>query len=269
MPKAQINGIAINYFLEGEGDQTLVILNGIMMSASSWNDFVPLYTKRGYRLLRVDFRDQGLSDKSPRDYDINQHVEDLKELFDYLKIDTVNMLGISYGGQVAMLFALKYPSRLTSLILANTTTKINNYLKAIGTSWDEAAKLYDGEKFFKIAMPLIYSDEFYKQNYQWLEQRQVFFGKVLTKEWFEGYLRLSSSHGNYNIEDKIDVIKVPTLVIASDRDMVTPVSDLLEIHKSIKDSRLVIIPNCGHASCYEKFDEFNIQILGFLALYTN
>jgi len=267
MPKVDINGVGINYLLEGQGEKVLVILNGIMMSVSSWHGIAPVYINQGYRVLRVDFRDQGQSDKSPQAYSINQHVEDLKDLLDYLSIKNINLFGISYGGQVAMLFALKYQEMLNSLMLANTTTKINSYLRGIGNSWDEAARLYDGEKFFKIAMPLIYSDVFYRVNWQWLQERQVLFGKILTKDWFDGYLRLSSSHGDYNIQDKVSKIKVPTLLIASDRDFVTPIEELKEIHQSIEDSRMVIIPNCGHASCYEKTEEFNIQLIGFLALY--
>lgn len=268
MPKIEINGVRIHYLLDGEGNKTLVILNGIMMSTSSWNDFVPLYTKRGYRVLRVDFRDQGQSGQSPFPYEITQHVEDLKGLLDYLNISEINLSGISYGGQVAMLFALRYPNMLRTLILANTMTRISNYLKSVGHAWDEAAKLKDGEKFFRIAMPLIYSDVFYNENYQWLLDRQALFGKVLQEEWFERYLRLSSSHGNYDITEEVSKISVPTLLISSDRDYVTPYSEMLNIHQKINSSRLVMIPNSGHACCYEKADEYNIQILGFLSLHS-
>lgn len=266
MPLIKINNLDINYKLTGTGNEVLVILNGIMMSASSWEGFVPSFVKAGYRVLNVDFRDQGKSQPAPEAYGIGQHVEDLIALLDALEIEKCNLLGLSYGGQVSMLFALKYPHRLRSLILANTMARLSNYLKAIGDAWDEAARLKDGKKFFSLAMPYIYSDTFYKSNFKWLKDREESLGATLTDEWFEGYLRLSSSHGSYDILDNLHEINMPTLVIASDKDIITPYSEMLEIHRRIEASKFIVIPEAGHASCYEKPQEFILIVLGFLML---
>ncbi|KAB3530860.1 alpha/beta fold hydrolase [Alkaliphilus serpentinus] len=266
MPLIKINDLEINYKLTGEGNRVLVILNGIMMSAESWNGLTPSYAKAGYRVLNVDFRDQGMSQSSPVGYEIGQHVEDLRELLMILGIEKCNLFGISYGGQVAMLFALKHPDMLESLLLANTMARLTNYLKAIGGAWDEAAKLKDGRKFFRLAMPLIYSDRFYEKNWQWLKEREETMGKALSEEWFDRYLRLSSSHGEYDIVERLHNINLPTLVIAADRDVITPYEEQLIIHKEIKGSNLVVIPEAGHASCYEKMEEFIFIVLGFLAI---
>ncbi|SCX75360.1 alpha/beta fold hydrolase [Alkaliphilus peptidifermentans] len=266
MPEVKINGVDIFYKITGDGDRVLVILNGIMMSAESWGGLLPSFTKAGYRVLNVDFRDQGKSQSSPVTYTISQHVEDLKGLLEHLGIAKCNLMGISYGGQVSMLFALTYPHMLETLILANTMARLTQYLIAIGESWDEAAKLKDGKKFFRLAMPLIYSDTFYEKNWKWLKDREELFSKILTAEWFERYLRLSSSHGDYDIVQHLTGIEVPTLVIASDKDIITPYHELLLIHEGIKDSKFIIIPEAGHASCYEKMEEFILIVLGFLAI---
>ena len=265
MPKVMINGFEMNYKLAGEGERTIVILNGIMMSAESWVGLVPSFVRAGYRVLTLDFRDQGKSQPSPIEYNIEQHAEDLKALFDELGIERCSLLGISYGGQVAMLFALKHPEMLDSLILANTMARMTNYLKAIGAAWNEAASLKDGRKFFSLAMPYIYSEDFYESNWEWLKNREESLGASLTEEWFEGFLRLSSSHGDFNIVDRLENIELPTLVIASEQDIITPYKEQLLIHNHIKESRLVIIPEAGHASCYEKPHEFLAIALGFLA----
>ncbi len=266
MATTVINGVQMYYELTGDSGEVLTILNGIMMSSSSWDELKKDYLQRGYRVLTLDFRDQGKSEASREAYNIEQHREDLVALLDHLNIRKTHILGISYGGQVGMLFTLKYPEYVDRLILANTSSKISNFLKGIGGAWDEAAKLYDGERFFRIAMPLIYSDVFYESHYSWLKERETQFKKILTKEWFDRYLRLSSSHGNYNIEDEIDKIERPTLVIGGDRDGVTPYEEVYRIYKKINGAALVMIPDCGHASCYEKPREFNIQVLGFLQL---
>jgi pimeloyl-ACP methyl ester carboxylesterase len=266
MPKCLINGIDINYQLDGDQGEVLVILNGIMMSTASWAEFVPVYTNRGYRVLRVDFRDQGQSGRAKEQYDISQHVEDLEQLFLALNLGKVHLHGISYGGQVALLFALKYQERLQSLVVANTIARLTNYLRGVGEAWDEAARMMDGRKFFRVAMPMVYSDVFYSKKWQWLKEREELFAKILTPQWFEAYLRLSASHGNFDILEQLGQIRVPTLLIASDRDPVTPVEEMKLIREGIGHAKMVIIPDAGHASCYEKPEEYNTLILGFLAL---
>lgn len=263
MPKELINGVEIYYDLNGSGSETIVILNGIMMSTTSWYDFVPLYTKN-YRLLRVDFRNQGQSQYVEEDFLIDVHVDDLKVLFERLNIEKVHMVGISYGAEVAMLFALKHQHMLQSLVLSNTTARVTKHLRAIGNSWDEAARLYDGEKFFKLVMPFIYSSVFYDTNWQWLMDREKAFGKLLKKPWFDAYTKLSGSTSCYDILDQIHAIKVPTMCIASDLDIITPISEVRMIHERIENSKFLIIPNSGHASCYEKKEEFNAAVLGFI-----
>jgi len=255
----------IHYELDGNGAETIVFLNGIMMSTLSWAEWISIYLNNNYRILRIDFRDQGQSEKCREDYKLEQHVRDLKVLLKYLGIERAHLMGPSYGGQVAMLFALEYPEQVVSLILPNTTARVTNHLKSVGEMWDQAAKLNDGVKFFRIAMPLIYSSEFYQSNYAWLKEREKFFGQILNQEWFEAYLRLSSSLDGFDILDRIHEIRVPTLVIGSSLDQVTPLEEQTKIHKEIAGSLLVIIPGAGHASFYEKPHEFNSIILGFLA----
>lgn len=269
MPMVKINGFNMNYRLEGEGDKTLVILNGIMMSADSWAGLVPSFVRNGYRVLTLDFRDQGKSQPSPEAYKIGQHAEDLKALLELLEIKCCSLLGISYGGQVAMLFALKYPQLLESLILANTMARMSNHLKAIGAAWDEAAKLKDGKSFLRLAMPIIYSQCFYSRSYEWLQAREEALGGSLTSEWFEAFQRLSSSHGDYDLVEELEKIKLPTLIIASDQDTITPYEEQLLIHRKVKASSFVVIPESGHASCYEKPQEFILLVLGFLAALSN
>ncbi len=266
MPKAKINGLKINYELDGEGEETIVILNGIMMSTASWIDFVPVYTKNNYQFLRMDFRDQGLSSKYPEEYDINIHVDDLKGLLDYLDIKKAHIVGISYGAMVAMLFDLKYSNMVETLILSNTEARVTNYLKSASDVWEEASKLNDGRKFFKLSMPFIYSDYFYNHNKKWLAEREDQLAGALNEKWFNALIRLSKSSKEFDIWDKLKNIKSPTLLIAGSRDNLTPVYEMRKMQDEIPEAKMLVIKDAGHASCYEKTDEFNTAVLGFIAV---
>ena len=127
MPKVLIKGKNMYYEIYGEGEP-LVILNGIMMSTGSWSSFVDVLSNRN-KLVLVDFIDQGQSDKVEDQYSQDLHVEMLHDLFDQLNLGKLHLLGVSYGGEVAQRFALKYQEQLLSLVLANTTSYTNHILK--------------------------------------------------------------------------------------------------------------------------------------------
>ncbi|MFW5873254.1 MAG: alpha/beta fold hydrolase [Bacillota bacterium] len=260
------DGIKLNYHLDGETGPVILILNGIMMSTASWADFVPVYTDNNYRVLRVDFRDQGLSDSYPKDYKIDIHTGDIVDLLDHLGIEKVIPVGISYGGMVAMLLAINYPDRVNSMVLANVVARVTPYLKAASQAWQEAADLKDGRKFFRLAMPYIYSDYFYKHNQEFLESREEILADALDADWLTRFNRLAESSYEFDIKDRLTEIEMPVLLVAGERDILTPLEKMKEIACELPDSRLLTINDAGHASCYEKTNEFNTAVLGHLAL---
>lgn len=76
--------------------------------------------------------------------------------------------------------------------------------------------------------------------------------------------RLTLSSENYDVRDSVSKITKPTLIVAASDDNLTPTVNQQELHQLIHGSDLVIIPNCGHASMYEKPLLFVSLILGFI-----
>ncbi len=266
MPRLRINSVDIHYERDGDHEETLVLLNGIMMSTVSWADHVPYYTAAGLSVLRVDFRDQGQSGRAGEPYSLQQHVDDLAALCDSLDLGPVHLHGISYGGQVALLFALQHPEMVRALIIANTVPRITNYLRGIGEAWDEAARLKDGRAFFRLVAPTIYSNLFFESHRPFLKEREDMLAGMLDDGWFEAYLRLSASNSDLDLLERLHEIEAPALFMAADRDAVTPVEEMRAMRDRVKGSKFVMIPDSGHVSCYEKMDEYNLIILGFIAL---
>ncbi|UYP00543.1 alpha/beta hydrolase [Oceanotoga sp. DSM 15011] len=246
----------IYYEIDGNKDGTpLIFLNGIMMSTASWNELIPKFDK-DLKIIRYDMRDQGKSSKLNNTYDIDIHVEDLKILLDHLQIQKVNILGVSYGSQVAQLFALKYPNRIEKMILPNSTDHVDNYLSSIGNAWKVAASLNDGEKFFDISLPYIYSPKFYNENMEWLMNRKKMFKNSLTKSWFESFTRLASSNETFNIKNKIHLIDHKILLIAGEKDIITPPENIKDMHSKMKNSEYIELKDTGHALFFETMSEF-------------
>jgi 3-oxoadipate enol-lactonase len=152
MATFQFKEYSVYYESYGEG-KPLIILNGIMMSMVSWQSFVKSFSQYN-RLILVDMLDQGNSSKLVgQKYDQSLQVEVIKGLVDHLKLDKVYLFGISYGGEVAMKFALAYQQRVERLLLFNTTAKTSPWLREIGYAWNKAAA--DGEAYYSTTIPTI------------------------------------------------------------------------------------------------------------------
>lgn len=262
MAYVDYNGSKVYYERCGAGEP-LVMLNGIMMSTKSWAPFMDVL-KANFDVILVDLLDQGQSDRREGTYTQTLQVEVLVRLIEDLKLDAIHLLGISYGGEVAIQLASQTKVKLKSLVLANTTAYTDPALKTIGDSWISAAGTYDGDVFFKTTLPSIYSRGFYEKADRWIEDRIEMFKKALDRGWYEAFIRLVRSAESYDMRRQLSEIDTNTMIISADQDYITPAAMQYELHRKIKNSKLVEIKNCGHASMYEKPHEFISVILGFL-----
>lgn len=257
----------IYYEITGEiskQKKVILILNGIMMNVRSWDIFVDSFTKNNI-LLRVDMFDQGLSHKMEENYTQELQVDMLKGLLDSLDIKTVNIVGISYGASVALQFAVKYPNCLESIVVANGVAKTSNWLKAIGEGWNLVGKTRNGEAYYNISIPYIYSPRFYENNIKWMEDRKKVLIPIFSNETFlDAMERLTISSYTHNVLDSLEMMDVKTMIISSKEDFLTPPFEQRLMHSKIPNSTLVEFDSCGHASMYEKPKLFTSTILSFI-----
>lgn len=262
MPYININNKNIYYKQYGTGDP-VVFLNGVIMSTNSWSPFIKAVAKN-YNMITVDLLDQGKSDSCEDKYTLNTQAQILKDFLDELKLKKVNLMGMSYGGKLAQVFTLNYPEKVRSLILSNTDSYTTNIMKDIGKGWEYAASTLDGDMFSVITMPYMYSYNYYEKNYEDILIKQKILSSILNEEWYQRFKRNLDSAEDYNILHKIKDIKVPTLIISSEFDAITPLKYQQLIHKGIESSKWTIIKGTGHAAMYEKPDEYISIIMEFL-----
>ena len=93
------------------------------------------------------------------------HADDLAALLDALGIERAHIGGISYGGEVGMVFALKYPERTQSLIVTSAVSHLDPILKGIADTWIEAARAHDPELLFKVVYPMTFSEAWIAANH--------------------------------------------------------------------------------------------------------
>src|SRR5271156_5626139 len=98
MPIAHVNDVELNYRLEGDGEETIVLVNGLADDRGTWASQADDFIANGFRLLRFDNRGIGASSKPAGPYSSRMLADDAKALVDHLAITSFHLMGISMGG---------------------------------------------------------------------------------------------------------------------------------------------------------------------------
>ena len=270
MAELIFQGKLVHYEVHGSQGAPIVLLNGIMMSTASWKPFIQTMTRHN-TLVLVDFFDQGQSARMTESYDHSIQVALLDAVLTavsaQLACEKFTIMGISYGGEIAIQYALAHPERIDRLVLANTCGRTSSWLKKIGDGWNEVAKIGSGYAYYLTTIPVIYSTKFFEEHAAWMEGREA-----LLKEYFarddvrQALIRLTDSSVTYDVVDRLHEITCPTLILSSSEDVLVPPTEQQLLHEKIKGSVYVTINGSGHASMYEAPEAFAALTLGFANL---
>ena len=238
----------------------LLLLNGVMMSTESWAFQVPAFSSR-YRCVLHDFRGQGRSDKPPGPYEMSMHVDDMVSLLDELEIESAHLVGTSYGGEVAMMFAIAHPSRVRSLTVIASVSEVDEKMLRDVRLWRDTARNAP-ETLYDVAAPAIYSAPFLTPEWMDLGRRRM---SGMPPDWFRALADLCDAFTRLDITRDLHKITAPTLVIAGANDTLKPPRFSEIIAREIPNAELRIIPGAGHAVFLEKAEEMNAMVLEFLS----
>jgi pimeloyl-ACP methyl ester carboxylesterase len=118
MPTISINGGRINYIHTGEGPD-VVLVHGLATSLAFWYSGIVLPLRHHYQITTYDLRGHGKSSMPGSGYTYGHMAEDLLCLSEHLNLRRFHLVGHSFGGLIALCFAIRYPERLKSLVLAD------------------------------------------------------------------------------------------------------------------------------------------------------
>lgn len=281
---AHVNGVNLFFDVEGGGvvpsesgvtDKPVIFVHhgGPGCDHTYFRPWLDPLTKIA-QLVYVDHRGTGRSEHAPLDtYTIEQMADDLEALRHHLGLGKVTILGHSFGGMVAQVFAVRHPGSLAKLILSNTTPS--------GEFWDEAQAMAD--KMATEDQKVILKD--------------LFEGTLSSQEEFDAwwakcmplYFRSPQDHilnlmglrmrgavevANYMMEKEIPLydvrselgdFTVPTLVLAGAFDWVTPPTQSDQIRAGLPESEYVLFENSGHMPFIEENDLYIESVTKFMA----
>ena len=240
MTKKTINGITINYELEGEG-KTIVFVHGLSDSLAYWK-VLSENLKNDYQTLIYDLRGHGESSDDDRNTTIDLYQEDLYQLLKSLNIENAVFVGLSLGGNVILNLAVNHPEMVNGLVVMSSFPEHDEKLKNIFDDFDNA--IDEGfVEFFDTILPYTLPDDILEEHKELLENVKVEAAKTAN---IEGIKKGINAGYGFNLTDKLNEINAPTLVIAGEEDNLTTLDIQRKISDNIQDSELIVLEKTKH-----------------------
>ncbi len=262
MAFANLNGLNIHYKLEGEGPDTLVLINGLADDLESWEGQMGDFLAAGLRVLRFDNRGIGKTDRPAGLYTTQQMASDAKALVDHLGITDFHLLGVSMGGMIAQQYALAYPGDLRSASFCATYAWPGPFCRRMFEFWRDAAHTIGPAEIMRDVTVWAFTQEFFETREAELLEFEAEMAAL--DQTPEDYLAQLNSIIMHDTRTRLKEIKLPVLVLAGDEDILIPVELSRRLHGGIKDA-VWAISKGGHAFLWEHPKLFNAQVLNFIS----
>ena len=253
----------VDYVTFGKGKKTLIIITGLSLQRLGDMSNLTIYSlfsryARDYKVYIFDRRDhieEGIT--------IEDMADDLYQSLQELHIDNASIIGISQGGMIAQLFAIKYSQKVKSLVLALTLSRNNTISRETIGGWIEMAEKGDMDKLNKDAMSKSFSSPLLKKLYL----INKLFLRSVSKEKRNRFVNQAKSILEFDSYNSLDKITCPTLVLGAKKDLVLGVEGARELANSIPSASYYEFDGLGHAAYVESM-QFNRVVLAFLGKNT-
>ena len=239
-----------SYIETNPSKETLVLLHGLLGTLSNFNGIITQFGD-AYNIV---FPMLPIFDLPLKKAGLGGLLKYIESFIEYKNFSNINLLGNSLGGHLAQLYTLKHPERVQSLILTGSSGLFEN---AMGSTFPKRGNY---EYIKKKA-----EDTFYDPSVATKELVDELFEAVNDRNKALRIIITAKSAIRHNLEDKLDQINCPTLLVWGKEDGVTPLFVGEKFNKLIKYSKLVVVEKCGHAPMMERPDKFNTILSDFLS----
>jgi pimeloyl-ACP methyl ester carboxylesterase len=245
------SSVEIAYEIIGDPEATpMLLIQGLGAQMIGWRfEFCAALASRGFRVIRFDNRDVGLSQKCPgASYLIADMADDAAGLLDALGVERAHIVGQSLGGMIAQELAIRRPEKLLSLCLIYTAPNTNHFLdernlaepaqRPESASREEAIEQYLADESFC-------ASERYEFDAEWI---RTLGGQMWDRCYYpEGVGRqLEAAKLSRDRSELLGSLDVPVLITHGDADRLVDVGASLALAQAIPQSRIVIFPGMGH-----------------------
>ncbi len=247
----------LNLYYEVHGNlkskKHLIFLNGLSQSTSAWLLMVPAFAD-DYQIILCDFIFQGQSDNKGDERSFDQHAADVYGLINSLKINKIDIAGLSYGSLVAQHLALNYSEKINKLFLLSSFAHKTSYFEAISLAWQRALETGGYSLMLDVMLPTVLSEGYFENP---LIPINILKSSRQTTNTDPGALNklMDATYHRGDYREKLKAIKTPTIVIHGEKDALLPVHMGKAVSDSISGSKFEVIRGAGHTLNLEAVEQ--------------
>jgi pimeloyl-ACP methyl ester carboxylesterase len=258
MPRVQRNGVQVHYESFGSG-AAIVLLHPASTNRYFWAHQIFAFA-RGHRVIVLDHRGHGLSDRPAQGYAITEMAADLVAVLDDARVDRAVLVGDSMGGMIAVQAALDAPHRVRGLVIVSSATNLAPRVPPpVLTAYVER---------FEAAFGFMLQGATSARTKRERPEVCAFLADVQrvedTRAVFLSCLVDPGGVFHWNVEGRLAEIRLPALVIAGQEDQAVPLDATRQLSAGIPGAALRIVPAVGHFYPMERPADFNDDLRAFL-----
>ena len=248
-----------------EGDAAIVLLHGLLFDGGMWRAQLEPLAALG-RVVVLDGPGHGRSLEPPPPFSLEDHADALIDAFTELGIGRAVLVGLSWGGMVAMRVAIKHPSRVAAMALLDTSAdaepRVNVVKYRLFTSF--ARRFGLPLWFVKSQLARVM---FGPRTLQERPELVAQFARQVNGYSRDGIARAAKAVviKRVSVLEKLASVKAPTLVLCGRDDAATLPPNTEELAKRIAGAKLVWIEDAGHMSAIERPREVNAELIPFVS----
>jgi proline iminopeptidase len=270
------NGLNLTYETQGTGDEVVIVVHGGAGLPHEYFHPVLSNLSRYAKLVYFDRRADMLSAGSSQQMaTLEEMAEDIDALRLALGVNRVTLFGHSFGGAIALNYALRHPENVKRLILVSASAVIENPYESekriLKTLTPAERTIYSSNEGGKgAASPcdrvlkrygVLYRHYFHKLIPYEFDRGvyTVYFDALAKKQ------ALASEDKGVDVEARLSQIKVPVLIFAGKHDLVTPLNQTAELAKGLPKSKMVVMEHSAHFAFFEENYLFTQWVRQFMA----
>jgi pimeloyl-ACP methyl ester carboxylesterase len=263
MPHVGVNGLTINYDVQGDGEP-LLLIPYTSADHACYAFQLPAYTEH-FSCIAIDLPGSGESDKPAGPYSTHGYADQVAAFLGAVGIERAHVAGMSLGAAVGIHLAARHPSRVRSLSLHSGWHVTDAYLKIVVEQWRTLASALPTipDVVIQAIFPWCFTPEMYVDRPEFVATL-VDFVRGRPEQPVEAFLAQIDAVMTHDASAALREIDVPTQITVGARDLVCSTRFAEPLTSGIPGSELVVFDHLAHAGLHEDAEAFNSATIDFL-----
>lgn len=263
MPRVEVDGLAINYEVQGDGEP-LLLIPYTSADHACYAFQLPSYTEH-FSCIALDLPGTGESDKPIGPYSTHGYADQVAGFLGAIGIEQAHVAGVSLGAGIGMHLAARHPQCVRSLSLHSAWDRSDAYLKTVLETWQALASALPtiADVVIQGIFPLCFTPEMYAARPEFVDTC-VDFVRGRPAQPSDAFLAQTEAAIAHDAKPVLGEIAVATLITFGARDLVCSTRFAEPLGNGIRGSELVVFDHLSHAGLHEDPETFNRATLDFL-----